>query len=70
MSTAYTHNGKVIVDGGYSESGEYRATSVNGKWYYHPADNDWLAFNANEDFSEPFDAEAEAIEAANEFEAE
>lgn len=70
MSTTYTHNGKEIQHGEYTESGKYRVTKVDGQWYYHPSDNDWLAFNANEDFSEAYAAAEEALVAAEEFDAE
>jgi len=66
MSQTYEHNGKKLCHAGYSENGEYQITQVDGKWYYHPADNDWLAFNANEDFSNSYATAEEALAAANE----
>ena len=67
MAATYTHNGKELLHGEYTESGKYRVTQVDGQWYYHPADSDWLAFNANEDFSETYPTAEEALAAAEEF---
>lgn len=57
----YGHNGKQILHGRYTENGLYRTTRVNGVWHYHPADSEWLAFNANEDHSIGYETEAEAF---------
>ena len=65
MSKAYEHNGKEILHGAVTECGEYQATRVDGKWYFHPTDAGWLAFNRLEDFSEQCDSEEEALEAAD-----
>jgi len=69
IGQGYIHNGRNIFHGSYTESGNYQTCRVDGKWYYHPADTDWLAFNGNWEFSQAYETEAEALEAAENWEA-
>lgn len=48
-----------------TEAGNYATYQAeSGKWYYHPTDRDWLAFNRNTGFSRAYPTEAEAMEDA------
>lgn len=48
-----------------TEAGNYATyQDDDGRWYYHPADLDWLAFSHNRDFSRAYATEAEAMAGA------
>jgi hypothetical protein len=47
-----------------TQSGDYTTCRIAGRWYFFPTDPEWLAFNAAHNFSRPYDTEAEALAAA------
>ena len=64
MNEPYMFKDKEILHGALTESGNYQCTRVNGWWYYHPADNEWLTYNFNADFSNSYKTEADALKSA------